>query len=65
MKKKNQYLWVDQEFYNHIMNKADELKRKGMQTGAADLTRRLAPIIKENIKFDAMFDVRWKKRRKR
>jgi len=59
-----QYLWVSQDFYNVIMGKSEELKSKGFQTGSADLTHRLTPLINQNVKFENLFPkIEWKKKK--
>ena len=64
---KKQYLWVSQDFYNWIMGSAQRLKKKGNQTGSADLTHKLIHDIKlpERVSFDRVFiQGRWTRRRK-
>ena len=66
MSRRRQYMWVDQEFYNLMMGKAKELKNKGFPTGTADLTQRIAPLLKQNLQFENLFPkVRWRKRKSR
>ncbi len=54
-KYKRKYLWVDEDFFNTIMENSKNLKKNGFETGSADLTRRLNPLIKENVDFAKMF----------
>ena len=51
MPDKRRYLWVDQVFYDFIMNKTGEVKKSGFKTGSADLTKRITPLVKEHIDF--------------
>lgn len=59
-----QYLWVSQEFYNFIITTSKELRSKGINTGSADLTHRLAPILKQKINFEELVKppkMRWRR----
>ena len=61
---KKQYLWVSQDFYKLIMDTSQDLQKKGYKTGTAHLTHQLAPIIKDNVKFEMMFvKPKWRRRR--
>lgn len=49
-----QYLWVSQEFYNVIMGKSKELKKKGLDVGSSRITHEITPIV-QTTDFETIF----------